>query len=213
MSLKELLFKDVVTSKEELRSVIGEPSKRAEDKVITKLDHHAQKLIKHSPFIVLSTSNQDGTCDASPKGDAPGFVHIIDEKHIIIPERPGNKRVDSIQNILSNPHVGLLFFIPGMEETLRINGKAFIIRDKKWLEKMVANNKTPQLGIVVEIEEIFMHCAKAFIRSNLWNPITWPERKSLPTMAEVLKEHAQLKDITVDVIEESLKESYTKRLY
>jgi PPOX class probable FMN-dependent enzyme len=213
MTTTNLLFENRITSKEELRSLIGEPSKRAENKVIHKLDQHCESIIKHSPFLVLSTSNLDGSCDASPRGDASGFVHIVDEKHIIIPERPGNKRLDSIQNILSNPHVGLLFLIPGMEETLRINGRAFLIRDQRWLEKMTAHHKKPELGIVVEVEEAFIHCAKAFIRSNIWKPSTWPERSSLPSMAEMLKDHAQLGDMTIETIEESLKESYSKKLY
>ncbi|MFZ3589912.1 pyridoxamine 5'-phosphate oxidase family protein [Bacillus sp. DJP31] len=206
------VFKNILSSEEELRSLLGEPSKRAQDKLITKIDTLCETMIKHSPFLVLSTSNLNGTCDASPRGDAPGFVHIIDEKHILIPERPGNKRIDSLRNVMANPHVGLLFFIPGMQETLRINGKAFIIRDQEWLEKMAVNDRLPLVGIVVEVEEIFIHCAKAFIRSGLWDQATWPQREKLPTMAEVLKVHASL-DTALEEIDESLIESYTQKLY
>lgn len=206
-------FKEIISSDQELRQLLGEPSKLAGNKVIRKLDSHCKTIIKHSPFLIISTSNQNGTCDASPRGDAPGFVHIVDDQHIIIPERPGNKRADSIHNIISNPHIGLIFMIPGMEETLRINGKAFIIRDQNWLKKMCAQSKVPQLGIVVEIQEIFMHCAKAFKRSNLWNSESWPKRDTLPTMAEVLKEHIKQEELTVESINQSLKESYSKRLY
>jgi PPOX class probable FMN-dependent enzyme len=213
MTTKQLVFDDVITSNEELRSLLGDPSKLAGNKVLTKLDQHCQTLIRQSPFLVLSTSNQDGTCDASPRGDEPGFVYIADENHIIIPERPGNKRVDSIQNILSNPHVGLLFIIPGMDETLRVNGKAFITRDQKWLEKMAVNQKVPRLGIVVTVEEAFMHCVKAFKRSGLWDSTTWPKRESLPSMAEILKDHIQRDELTVETINDSLMESYSKRLY
>ncbi|WP_456279325.1 pyridoxamine 5'-phosphate oxidase family protein [Bacillus sp. AK128] len=209
----KLHFNELVTSEQELRLLLGEPSKLAGNKVIHKLDSHCKTLIKHSPFLVISTSNQDGSCDASPRGDAPGFVYIADDHHLIIPERPGNKRADSIYNILSNPHIGLIFMIPGMEETLRINGTAFIIQDQDWLEKMKAQNKIPELGIVVKIEEIFMHCAKAFKRSNLWNPNSWPNRQELPSMAEIMKDHVNKVDLTVDSINDLLEESYSKRLY
>lgn len=206
------VFKNILSSEEELRSLLGEPSKRAEDKVISKIDTHCKTMIMHSPFLVLSTSNQNGTCDASPRGDSPGFVHIIDEKHILIPERPGNKRIDSLRNLITNPHVGLLFFIPGMQETLRINGRAFIIRDQEWIEKMSVNGRHPLVGIVVEVEEIFIHCAKAFIRSGLWNQVTWPQRENLPTMSEILKVHASL-ETALEEIDDSLIESYTQKLY
>ncbi|MBM7662086.1 PPOX class probable FMN-dependent enzyme [Bacillus mesophilus] len=213
MNLTKPEFKEIVSNEHELRSFLGEPSLLAGNKVITKLDSHCKTIIQHSPFLVISTSNSDGTCDASPRGDAPGFVYIVDEHHVIIPERPGNKRADSIHNILTNPHVGLIFMIPGMEETLRINGRAFIIRDQHWLEKMSAQHKVPHLGIVVEIEEIFMHCAKAFKRSHLWNPDSWPKRQDLPSMAEVLKDHVKKEELTVETINDTLKESYSKRLY
>lgn len=206
-------MKDIISSTDELRVILGEPSKRAEAKVIHQLDEHCHTLLKHAPFLVLSTSNEDGSCDASPRGDAPGFVHILDDHHIVIPERPGNKRIDSLQNIVSNPHVGLLFMIPGMEETLRINGKAYITRNQELLEKLEANQKVPQFGIIVEIQEIYIHCAKAFIRSKLWDPTTWPSRNELPSMATIVKAHADLRESSIEEIEESLQESYTTRLY
>lgn len=205
--------KDIITSTDELRVILGEPSKRAKAKVIHKLDEHCRTLLKHARFLVISTSNEDGSCDASPRGDAPGFVHIIDDHHIVIPERPGNKRIDSLQNIVSNPHVGLLFMIPGMEETLRINGNAHITRNQELLEKLEANQKVPQFGIVVEIQEIYIHCAKAFIRSKLWDTKTWPNRNELPSMATIVKAHAELRESSIEEIEESLQESYTTRLY
>ncbi|KAA0549952.1 pyridoxamine 5'-phosphate oxidase family protein [Bacillus sp. BGMRC 2118] len=210
--MMNFMLNDIVSTQDELRAILGEPSKRAEAKVIHKLDDHCRIILSHSPFLVLSTSNEDGTCDASPRGDAPGFVYVIDDQHIVIPERPGNKRIDSLQNIVSNPHVGLLFMIPGMEETLRLNGKAYITRNVELLKKMEANQKVPQLGIIVEIEEIYIHCAKALLRSKLWNSETWPNRLDLPTMATIVKAHAELKE-TTNEIEESLQESYTTRLY
>ncbi|MFD1737519.1 pyridoxamine 5'-phosphate oxidase family protein [Bacillus salitolerans] len=213
MSAINFKFENIITSEAELREKLGQPSKVAGNKVIHELDQHCKTLINHSPFLVLSTSNMNGKCDASPRGDAPGFVYIVDEKHIIIPERPGNKRIDSISNILSNPHVGILFFIPGMEETLRINGRACIIQDQNWLTKMTANHKVPELGIVIEVEEIFMHCAKAFKRSHLWEPELWPDITKVPTAPEILAAHVKKEEMTKEVIQEHLKDSYKNRLY
>ncbi len=213
LSHMEHEFEQVISSKAEIRSLFGNPSKRAEDKVISKIDRQCETLIEHSPFLVLSTSKQCGSCDASPRGDAPGFVKIVDENHLLIPERPGNKRFDSLLNILDNPNVGLLFLIPGMEETLRINGKAYIIRDQIWLEKMAFKGSVPLLGILVKVEEIFIHCAKAFIRSGLWNQMTWPNRDKLPTMGQILKNHAMLDHIDADEIDASIKETIKSKLY
>jgi uncharacterized protein len=213
MSKIKTSFQHIITSEEELRLKIGKPGKVAENKVIHEIDVHCRTIIEHCPFLVISTSNLEGKCDTSPRGDAPGFVYIVDEKHLIIPERPGNKRIDSISNILSNPHIGILFLIPGMEETLRINGKAFIIEDHYWLEKMKAHNKVPELGIVVEVEEVFLHCAKAFKRSQLWDSTAWPNRSAIPPVSEIYAAHVKREDITKEDIEERLTESYTKKLY
>lgn len=153
-----------------------------------------------------------GECDASPRGDAPGFVYVLNNNKIIIPERPGNRRIDSILNIISNPRVGLLFFIPGLGETLRINGRAYITNYEEILKEMQANGRNPLLGIVVEIEECYIHCAKAFIRSKIWDPESWLNKKELPSAAKMLLEHAKVNASEEDVAR-SLEESYTKRLY
>ena len=162
---------------------------------------------------MMSTSDKEGHCDVSPRGDVPGFVLTLDEKRLIIPERPGNKRADSMLNILSNPHVGLVFLIPGLGETLRINGTACLVQEEELLNKMAVNGKTPLLGIGVEVEECYIHCAKAFRRSGLWNPESWDAKESLPAVAKILVDHAKLKNVSSESMAERLEEGYTKRLY
>lgn len=148
--------------------------------------------------------------DVSPRVDAPGFVVVLDEKHIIIPERPGNRRIDSMRNILLNSRVGLLFIIPGMEETLRVNGRATLIHDEQLLEKMKAKDRKPLIGIGVEVEECFIHCAKAFKRSKLWDPNSWMSKEMLPSASKMLSAHSQFRN---EDVTRMLEESYTKRLY
>ncbi len=206
-------FKHLVHSIAELREVAGDPGELAKNKVISYLDHNCVEFINHSPFLVLSTVNQFGDCDASPRGDQPGFVRVLDSARLIIPERKGNKRLDSIQNIVSHPSVGLLFMIPGTGETLRVNGTAYITRDPEYLEKMTVQGKTPLLGIGVEVKECFLHCAKAFKRSKLWEPEHWPETEHLPSAAKMMAAHANLRGVTEESVGRNLKESYTKRLY
>ncbi len=208
-----MLFKHEITSEEELREIIGTPSERARKKVISHIDEHVRTFISKSPFLVLATSNLAGSCDSSPRGDAPGFVHILSENVLVIPERPGNKRMDSILNIMTNPNVGLLFFIPGLEETLRINGKAKIIRDEEILEKMNVNGKTPLLATAVTVEECFIHCAKALKRSQLWHSDTWYEDNSLPKPAKILADHVNIPEMDEKRIAADLKEGYQNRLY
>lgn len=199
---------------EELRPILGQPSKLAANKVIHALDDASKDFIAKSPFLVISTADAAGNCDASPRGDAPGFVHVIDDRHLFIPERPGNRRMDSIHNLLSNPHIGLLFIIPGLEETFRVNGKACVSRDPELLELTAVNGKKPLLGIGVEIEECYIHCAKAFKRSGLWSPETWLPSADRPSTAKMLAIHVRTKEaITDEEVADSLLESYTKRLY
>ncbi|MBO1626702.1 pyridoxamine 5'-phosphate oxidase family protein [Bacillus arachidis] len=212
MGLGETKINSFISTEEELRHILGYPSERAVKKVIPSLDHHCCDFLSKSPFLVISTSDKFGHCDASPRGDAPGFVYVLNENQIVIPERPGNRRVDSILNILSNPKVGLIFFIPGLGESLRINGRAAITNDEEILEKMQVNGRNPLLGIVVEIEECFIHCAKAFIRSELWNPDSWLEKEVLPSAAKMLVDHAKV-NANEEEVARSLEESYTKRLY
>lgn len=209
-------FQDVISSPEqfaELRSVYGYPGERAAKKVITFLDQHCRDFISKSPFLSMATSNADGQCDVSPRGDQPGFVHVLDDHHLFIPERPGNRRFDSVQNILSNPQVGLLFLIPGLGETLRINGKAFICRDRELLEKTAVNGRLPLFGIGVEVEECYAHCAKAIIRSGLWKSDSWLPEDLLPSMPQMYVDHCKIPAMTAEQVATELHESYKNRLY
>lgn len=210
---KDFTYIEKIAIKEELRSLIGYPSELVKRKVITYLDEHCRDFIARSPFLVISTADDSGFCDVSPRGDMPGFALVLDEKHLIIPERPGNKRVDTLRNILSNPKAGLLFLIPGLGETLRVNGKASLVKDDSLLEKMAVNGKKPLLGICVEVQECFIHCAKAMKRSGIWEPHTWCDKDSLPNAAKILSEHVKLPNLTAEEIDKSLQEDYENELY
>ncbi|MFC7680706.1 pyridoxamine 5'-phosphate oxidase family protein [Paenibacillus sp. GCM10028914] len=203
-------FQDRIVCEEELRELLGFPSPLVMKKTIDYLDSHCVDFIHRSPMIFISTSDNLGNCDVSPRGDEAGFIHIIDNKHLVIPERPGNRRLDSILNILSNPHIGIIFVIPQLEETLRINGTACVIKDPHLLESMKANGKVPSLGIGVSVEECYMHCAKAFKRSKLWDPESWQDKIGLPNPARIIAAHTGTKE---DEVSKSLRESYEKRLY
>jgi uncharacterized protein len=211
------MFKKPISSREALRTVIREPSDLVIAKEINFLDEHCKSLIAQSPFILIATSNKQGRCDVSPKGDPPGFVQVLSDKHLAIPDRPGNARLDSVENILENPHIGLLFVIPGTRETLRINGRAMIIQDDDVLDRAIVDGKRPTLAIGVEVQEAFIHCAKAFIRSNLWKSETWPSLEGLPSFAKMLIDHVNAENIKTDMTEKELdvllEEDYKKELY
>lgn len=209
----ELQFRNTVKTVEELLEITGKPSELVNNKVISYLDEHCVGFIAQSPFLTISTADDSGFCDVSPRGDNNGFVHVINEKQLIIPERPGNKRMDSLRNILSNPNIGLLFLIPGLGETLRINGKASVICDEELLGKMTVNGKRPILGIGVDVEECFIHCAKAFRRSELWNPETWMNKEEQPKGAKILAAHAKLPNVDEEAVEKLLEKSYREKLY
>lgn len=168
-----------VESLEALRDVIGEPIEGIDLKVYGTVGPEAQAYIARSPFLVLSTADADGNVDASPKGDAPGFVEVEDEHTLLIPDRPGNKLVYGLRNVLENPHVGVLFFVPGTTETLRVNGRAELRRDPELLARLAARGKPAVLAIRVHVDECFFHCSKAFIRSQLWKPESWPEKQKI----------------------------------
>jgi len=206
-------FKDAVTSLDELRALVGEPSELARKKQIDHLDAHCREYIAHAPFLLIGTADAAGRCDVSPKGDAPGFVRVLDDHHLAIPDRPGNKRADSMRNIIENPHIGLIFLVPRYEETLRVNGRGTITRDPELLASMEVAGKQPKLAIGVEVEEVFMHCAKAFKRSGLWDPAKWPDISAMATAACILFDQAKPADKTLADIERALDFSYTKTLY
>jgi PPOX class probable FMN-dependent enzyme len=206
------MFQQTVSSLEELRELIGQPSELVLRKELTRLDEHCRAFIALSPFALIGTCGASGRCDVSPRGDAPGFVHVLDETTIVIPDRPGNRRIDSFQNILENPHVGMLFIVPGVEETLRLNGHATLVRDPEILERLRAMGKTPSMAIAVEVEEVFLHCAKAFRRSKLWQAESWPERTTLPTLGTMLVDQLQLETTSAE-LDCSLEVLYAKNLY
>ena len=205
-------FKDIVTSEAELRALVGEPSERAVKKEIPTLDVHARAFIANAPFLLLATSGVDGRCDVSPKGDAPGFVHVLDDRHLVIPDRPGNRRLDGMGNLVQNAHVGLIFLIPGREDTLRVNGRAWIVRDGELLDRMAVNGKLPQLAIGVEVEECFFHCPKAFKRSKLWQPDQWPGPDVVASFAQMLFDRTKLGG-SVEEVQRDLEERYRTQLY
>ena len=206
-------FENVVTSEQELREIVGIPGARAVAKERTLLDAHCCAFIARSPLLLVATAGRDGRCDVSPKGDAPGFVVVLDERRLMIPDRPGNKRLDGMTNLLANPHVGLLFLVPGREETLRINGRAWITRDPQLLERSAVQGKAPLLAIGVEVEHCFLHCAKPFRRSRLWAHEQWPAPDALPSMACVLFDQIKPEGVTLQDYERDIEDGYAKRLY
>lgn len=188
VEIREQILAHRVTTIDELHELNGQPR----PEIVTKhTDHLTPLLVEYlsrSAFYVLATANADGTCDVSPRGDAAGAVRVLDERTVLLPDRPGNRRMDSLRNIITNPHVGLLFVIPPVDETLRINGRAMITQDPELLATMPMRGKTPKLAIVVDVDEAYMHCARAFLRSGLWQPETWPDPDTIPTMAAIASE-------------------------
>ncbi len=176
----------VVASEQELRDLYGQPGERAVAKEQPVLNEDCRAFIAHSPFLVLGTAGADGRCDVSPKGDAPGFVHVLDEHHLVIPDRLGNNRLDGMRNVVENPHVGLIFFIPGREDTLRVNGRARIVRDEALLDRLAVAGKRPVTALLVEVEQCFMHCARAFKRAGLWEPERWPDGSGVRSMQRMI---------------------------
>ena len=183
-----------LTDQIQLSALYPEPSDRAKGKVLSALDKHSKNFISKSPFLVLSSASLDFKMDASPRGGKPGFVYVRDDKTIVIPDAKGNNRTDSIKNIIETSQVGLLFMIPGIDETLRLNGTAFVSPDKEFINYFPNENIQPKACIVITISEVFMHCAKAFMRSEFWNPEMQINRKDFPTMGEILKDQLKSKD-------------------
>jgi PPOX class probable FMN-dependent enzyme len=170
-----------------LRSLIGEPSELVQAKVNDRLNELTRQFVERSPFLCLATSAADGTCDVSPRGDPSGFVRILDERTLLLPDRPGNRLADSLRNVMQNPHVALLFLVPGVTDTFRVNGTATIVTDPELLEACAVEGKTPKLGLRIEIQEAFTHCSKAFLRAQLWDPDRFVDRDELPSPGELLR--------------------------
>ncbi len=207
-----------VSSLGELRDIMGAPMEIAEKKCIPKLDKHCKAFIARSPFLCIGTSSKDGRADVSPRGDPIGFVQVVDDNTLMIPDRPGNNRLDTMNNILENPSVGLIFFVPGFEDTLRVNGKAKIVRDEAVLRRAAVRGKVPKVAIMVEVEEAFLHCAKALKRSRLWDPSTHQDRKEMPTLARMILEQTAPPESApsekeVEEADEFVEDDYKTSLY
>ena len=205
-------FTDTIESIDQIRGILGEPSEAVLSKVIDSIDDVCRGIIQKSPFMLLASSARNGQVTISPKGDPAGFVHVLDDKRLAIPDRLGNRRADTFQNILENPQVGLIFLIPGKAETLRVSGEARIVRDSALRESMAVNGRVPHLALVVYVEQLFMHCAKCVRRSKLWQPEEWPDHSDTASIAEAMIKHAKL-DITPEEYEQQTLAQGTRKLY
>jgi uncharacterized protein len=203
---------DVIEDIGEIRELYGEPGERAVKKQLPRLEKHSRAFIALSPFLVIASADALGRVDASPKGDAPGFVHVLDDETLLIPDRLGNNRVDTISNLLASPGVGLIFFVPGLRETLRVNGRAQVTVDPALLDACAVGGKAPRSGILVTAEEVYFHCGKALIRSDLWNPEKMLKHADFPSLGRIIAE--QIGDGRP--VEESVRyteDGYRTRLY
>lgn len=205
----------VVQDEAALRRLYPATHDLAIQKFQTQLGRHAQEFIRRSPFLCVGTQDMAGRADVSPRGDPPGFVRILDPSTLAIPDRPGNNRLDSLSNILANPMVGLLFVIPGFDDTLRVNGRARLTTDPDLMATMVVNDRVPTLAIVVEVREVFMHCAKAFRRSHLWDPAYRQDRKDMPSLIKIILDETTgaPDDRAMQAIDDGLEEDYKRTLY
>ena len=200
-----------IDSIEGLRSAYKAVSPRAVAKQINYIDPHGRKFIEASPFLVMSTFGTDGLCDISPKGDAPGFVEVMDEKTLLLPDRRGNNRLDGLTNLIDNPSIGLIFFLPGMNETLRVQGNAEIRDDDDLCARFEVNGKRPATVTVITVSELYFHCAKALMRSNLWDSENHIDRDMFPSIGQIIKDQAASDDHAET--QEEMVEIYHKTMY
>ncbi len=182
------LTAEVIESEAQLRALLDEPKPLVRAKVTDKLNALTRPFIENASLLFLATADERGACDVSPRGDPSGFVRILDERTLLIPERPGNRLADSLRNIIANPRVGLLFIVPGVTETFRVNGRATITTDAALLAPCAVESKAPRLGIIVDVEQAFTHCSKAFIRSDFYNAERWLDRAALPSNGQIMRE-------------------------
>lgn len=190
--------KSLITSKEELIGMAGVPHETVVYKNISFIDSHVENYLAMSPLFFISSSSLDGRADVSPRGDEPGFVKVMDEKKLIFPDRPGNRRLDSLTNILENPQVGMIFIIPGLNDVVRINGRAWITRNEELLKLFQWKGKTTGMGVIVEVQECFIHCPRAFNKAGIWKSDTWPPKDQLPNLLDMWKAHVALNGISAD---------------
>jgi len=205
-----------IDDEQSLRELFEPPHSLAILKCQDSLGEHAREFIRRSPFLCIGSQHPDGKADVSPRGDPPGFVKVLDERTIAIPDRPGNNRLDTLANIIANPNVGLLFVIPGFEDTLRISGRAGLTRDPELLKDMAVAGRVPKLAILVSISEVFLHCAKAFRRSRLWSADYFQDRSEMPSLIKMILDEttgAPTDQNEMRTMDEGLEEDYQRTLY
>ncbi len=208
----ETCFDDVIATRERLRELNKLPSHRVSNKAIDHIDDICCRFIAASPFVMVATRGADGRLDISPKGDPAGFVAVLDNKTLAIPDRLGNNRLDTFENLLVNPEVGLFFVIPGHGDTLRVSGRGRIVRDRALQTRLTMNGKAPNLVLVVNVEEAFIHCPKCMVRSRLWTPEQWPDRSNIASLAETMVTHGGLAE-TVPEMQAIIDNDGATRLY
>ena len=202
---------DIIENIADIRELYGEPMERAVKKQLPRLEKHSRAFIALSPFLVIASADAHGRVDASPKGDAPGFVRVIDDATLLIPDRLGNNRVDTISNLLAAPGIGLIFFVPGLRETLRVNGKARVTTDPALLDPCAVGGRAPKSGLLVSAEEVYFHCGKALIRSDLWNPEKMLKHADFPSLGRIITDQIGAGDAAA--AERATEDSYRTRLY
>lgn len=205
-------FTEVITSEVQLRTLIGQPSALVANKHIHALDEHCRRFIARSPFLLVASVGADGRLDVSPKGDPPGFVQVLDAHTLAIPERPGNRRADTFCNLMANPAVALIFLVPGKGETLRIGGRACVVRDAWVRAPLAVHGQVPEFVTIVQVEEASFHCTKCMVRSGLWEPARWPDSAGLPSLAEVSVAHARSTQ-SVQEVQALIDQGLRERLY
>jgi uncharacterized protein len=216
MSKFEIKPEFAITDEQSLRDRFQPTHTLAAMKCLPALDRHAQDFVRRSPFLCIGTQNREGRADVSPRGDPAGFVQVLDARTLAIPDRPGNNRLDTLANIIANPNVGLLFMVPGFDETLRVNGRASLSTDPEILRHMAVNERVPTLAIIVEVAEAFLHCAKAFRRSRLWDPTQIQDRREMPSLSKMILDQttgAPSDDGAMRAIDDGLEAAYRTSMY
>lgn len=203
---------ETITSAAELRDLIAPPNARTADKVIDHIDDLARRFIAASPFLVLASRRPDGHLDLSPRGDPPGFARVLDQKTLVLPDRTGNRRMDTFENILRDPVVGLYFLIPGHKDTLRVSGRAALVRDTKLAAQFSERGSTPEILLLIHVERVLSHCPKCMLRSGLWDPDRWPDASDVPSLAEMMVQHSQL-SMSVPDMQAIIDRDATTRVY
>ena len=204
-------FDQILEAVDEVEALYGRPVQAVVSKVIDRLDRHCRDFIARAPFVLVATADEEGNCDVSPKGGSPGFVCVLDERRLAIPDAPGNKLAYSLRNILRTQRAGLLFLIPGLEETLRVNGRACLTKSPALLEQLAGDGKAPKVAIGVEVDDAFLHCAKAFKRSALWRPDEWAGTDGLASPAQIWRDHMAL-EMTTQEVQDFVDDDYVNNL-